>query len=180
VSSRDGWARADVDVGLYDDPKVKALVRLQRDPLKTAATMTLYLATILASWRHDSRVKVLDAAPTWWLDVPDEMIVDLTSVGLLDSRGCVPKVVLDRWMASTRARSEGARAAADARWSDRNANGMRPHSGRNANSLPASQPAGRARARETGQARETSAPRSLKQILAETTGEPNIVKETKG
>ena len=184
MSSRDGLLRADIDTGLYSDPKVKSLARLQGDPVKTAATMTLYVSTVLDSWAEDRRVSVRDARPAWWLDEPTEMIGDLMTVGLLDRKGLIPSAVLERWLAPTRARIAAAQRAADARWSDRSANGhapaMRSHSDGNANSQPASQksqPVARERARRGVEPRrETSDPRSLREILRETTGEPNIVK----
>jgi hypothetical protein len=159
VSSRDGLARADVDTGLYADPKVKALARLQRDPVRTAATMTLYLATVLESWAEND---LADYA---------EMVTDLTTVGLLADDGMIPEPTLDRWLSGIRARTASGRAAADRRWHG-NGSAMGTQSARN--TQPASLP--EKPARSAPAKRERDDPRSLREILRETTGEPNIVK----
>jgi hypothetical protein len=171
VSSRDGLARADVDTGLYADPKVKALARLQRDPVRTAATMTLYLATVLESWAENDRVSVEDAMPAWYLADYAEMVTDLTTVGLLADDGMIPEPTLDRWLSGIRARTASGRAAADRRWHG-NGSAMGTQSARN--TQPASLP--EKPARSAPAKRERDDPRSLREILRETTGEPNIVK----
>jgi len=176
VSSRDGLARADVDTGLYSDPKVKALARLQRGPVRTAATMTLYVATVLESWAENDRVSAEDAMPAWYLADYVDLVSDLTTVGLLDADGMIPEATLDRWLDGVRTRIASGRAAADKRWG-RNGSAMGTH--REPNTQPASQ---KKPARSAPALRERSSddPRSLREILRETTGEPNIVaaKET--
>lgn len=116
MSSRDGLSWAKVDTGLLHDAKVVQLARLQRDEQRTAATVTLYLSAVLASWRSDEPISAAVAAPAWWLGDVAPIVADLVAVGLLDADGSVPAETLDRWMASTRAMAEAGRSTAARRW----------------------------------------------------------------
>jgi hypothetical protein len=193
VSSRDGYARADIDTGLFDDPKVKRLVRLQRDPMLTLATISVYVAALLSSWRENAPQPALDAAPGWADgEVLDRMIRDLRAVGLLDRRASIRSESLDRWMGSLRARSDHARTAAEARWhqtpgrpekAPKNARAKRSHSPSKATAMP-SQPAsmaGAARAQASPAGPPAQAParggsdgRGLKEVLKDMGMEPNL------
>lgn len=153
MSSRDGFARADVDVGLLHDPKVLALARRLRDPVRTCCALILYEAALLASWKADERLTIVESAPAWWLDDPAEYQSELEAVGLLDAEGRVLERAYLAWTARARAASEAASAAATARWdkarakreqSDGDATAERLQSDGNAAampSLPAGQPA---------------------------------------
>lgn len=116
MSSRTGMPRAQLDVGMFHDPKVIALARRQQDPLATLATMGLYVAIVLASWRADEPVPGADAAPAWVLSDLETYLADLTAVGLLDEAGAVPVETLDRWMQTARAMVAGGARGAAARW----------------------------------------------------------------
>lgn len=111
MSGRDGFARADVDTSIYDDPKVRALARRLRDHVRTASAMTLYQATMLASWRAGRRLTIDESAPAWWLDDPSDYLVDLQAVQLLDGEGRVPEHAFEAWAGRLIDRRE---AAADA------------------------------------------------------------------
>lgn len=109
--SRNGsWAK--LDVGLFSEPKVKALARRQRDGARTLATVSLYVAIVLESWSADRPVPVDDALPAWLLDDVEDLVADLTAVGLLDEHGAIPGETLDRWMEVRRAQRQGGRIAA--------------------------------------------------------------------
>lgn len=104
--SRDGFARADIDVGLFDDGKVKRLVRLVgRD--RALEHIALYLAVVLESWASDDRVAVVDAAPIWLDDERlGELLVGLTESGLLDPEGRIPATSWEGWYGPARERRE--------------------------------------------------------------------------
>lgn len=162
MSSRDGFARMDMDVGYDSDPKTVAYARLNRDHVRTACGLELHQATMRASWKADRRLTLIEAAPAWWLDDPAEFVAGLQAVGMLDDDGRIPEHAFVAWTARARASSEAARVAAEARWSkgsgraaaspaqsDGTAPAVRPHSEGNAAAMPrqtdsltASQPAG--------------------------------------
>lgn len=182
MSSRDGLARADIDTGLFDDPKVKRLARLQRNGRTTAITMTLFVATVLTSWRQNRPVSIHDAAPAWCLFPIDKMVADLVAVGMIADDGTIPSDRLDHWMSGVRARIEGGRAGAEKRWGNRDANGYPQGSNSAPNthtSQPASQPDNPARSRARKRETESGPVESLRDILRRTTGEPTIATEGK-
>jgi hypothetical protein len=84
-----GFAVADTDTGLHNDPKVKLLWRLVRRPAAMNAAMTLYESVRLASWDAGDRVSASDAAPFWMTDVSASQMA-LTEAGLLDDEGYIP------------------------------------------------------------------------------------------
>lgn len=111
MSRDDGFSRADVDTGFLSDPKIVALARRQRDPVRTAATCALYLAVVLASWRAAERVPFDQASPAWFLDPDDVLRADLVGVGLLGDDGCVPAATFESWFRPAWDRREARRAA---------------------------------------------------------------------
>lgn len=130
----DAFSRADIDVGLFDDMKVKRLWRLLKDPAKMHHAMMLYVAAILASWADAEPMTLDDAAPLW-TDVPEEIKVALNSVGLVDEDGRIPADSFGRWFGPAverRSKRQAASATANAaRWgtqSERSPNGVRPRS----------------------------------------------------
>lgn len=98
MSSRDGFARADVDTNLLHDRKVLALARRLHDPVRTACALMLWEAALLASWNEGARVPLADAAPAWWTDDTDEYGTDLHAVGLLDADGRIPGHAFGAWI----------------------------------------------------------------------------------
>jgi hypothetical protein len=82
--SRDGFTIADIDTTLMSDPKVVALARRHRDPLKTAAAVAPYVGLLLASWRAGKRLTLEESAPAWFIDHLDLWADDLAAVGLID------------------------------------------------------------------------------------------------
>lgn len=146
MSSRDGMLRADLDTGLCHDRKVVALARLQRSPERTATTLMLYVATVLASWREDRPETLDDSVPAWFGKSVERYRADLVSVGLLDEDGRIPVETLDRWMASARARVAGGRSGAASRWQG-NGYPLGARRPPNANSQEAKKPRSQERAR---------------------------------
>ncbi len=92
-----GFSRADIDPALDADRRVKALVRRVRDPLRTAATMYLFVLTYLESWRTGERVSLDDALPLWWADDAEDARADLIAVGLLDAESRVTEETWQDW-----------------------------------------------------------------------------------
>jgi len=96
VSRDDGWARADVDTGYFEDAKLRDLWRLVRDEAQMARAVCLHQATLLASWRQGCRVTVEQAVPLWL--TPDaELMKALRKVQLLDRRGRIPVASWAQW-----------------------------------------------------------------------------------
>jgi len=111
MSRDDGFPIADVDTGLWSDPKVKALVRLQRDETRSLVTLALYHALILESWGAGERLTLDQAAPAWSTADLGPIRGDLASVGLTDRRGRLPVESWSRWFTPARDRRETAREA---------------------------------------------------------------------
>lgn len=97
--SRDGLDRADIDTAMMSDPKIVALSRRIRDPLRTMAAVGLYGAVLLASWKAGERLTLTEALPAWWMDLElaAELGADLIAVRLLDGEERVPKHAFDSW-----------------------------------------------------------------------------------
>lgn len=105
MSRDDGFAVADLSTDLLDDPKVKALWRDLGDQGRMGHALTLYTATVLASWKAGARVPVTDAAPVWL--VPDETLVSaLTAAKLLDRTGRIPIKAWKSWFGPAADRRE--------------------------------------------------------------------------
>jgi hypothetical protein len=97
VSRDDGFAIADVDAGLYADPKVVALARRLRDPMATAAHVGIYQALVLGSWGAGERISLEEALPAWWLDDVAEQMANLVAVKLVDADGRIPVHAWEAW-----------------------------------------------------------------------------------
>lgn len=116
MSSRDGAQRAQIDTGLFHDTKVGNLARRQRDGTRTAVSVALFVATILASWREDRPVALVDATPLWFMDDPTPYVEDLIAVDLLDADGCIERATLDDWIGPYRKAVAGGHVGAARRW----------------------------------------------------------------
>jgi hypothetical protein len=110
--SREGFQRGDLDTGLMDDPKVRALARRLRSTQATGAAVALYVAVIAASWREGRRLTLTEALPAWWLDEAVEMADALTDVGLLDRDQQIPDHAWESWFGPARDRVADFRARA--------------------------------------------------------------------
>lgn len=110
MSRDDGFAVADLSTDLLDDPKVKALWRDLGDQGRMGHALTLYTATVLASWRAGARVTVNDAAPVW-LVLDDELLAALVRVKLLDKSGRLPLRSWKGWYGPAWERREQRRRA---------------------------------------------------------------------
>jgi hypothetical protein len=164
MSRDDAFGRADIDVGLFDDIKVKRLWRLLNDPAKMHHAMILYISAILASWAEAEPASLVDGAPIW-TDVPEEIVAALVAVELVDGDGRIKSDSFDRWFSPAlerRSRRQAASAIANAtRWgkqTDRSPTGVRTESptSRQTN-IHGRAPAtgGSGRARENGEVAET-------------------------
>lgn len=181
----DAFGRADIDVGLFDDLKIKRLWRLLKDPAKMHHALTLYVSAILASWRDGKPVSVSDAAPLW-TDAPDEIVAALNAVGLLDEKGRIPDESFAHWFGPASERKARRKTASDvanaARWGKNNPNGS-PIGVRNGSDAAPQQTdrhtSGPAPATpEGGRARERTDGETLKQYLTRI-GAPIPFEETK-
>lgn len=110
MSRDDGFAVADLSTDLLDDPKVKALWRDLGDQGRMGHALTLYTATVLASWRAGSRVPAADAAPVW-LAVDEELVAALVRARLLDKTGRIPPKSWKGWFGPAWERREKRRKA---------------------------------------------------------------------
>lgn len=96
MSRSEGFPIADVDVGILDDPKVRALVRSTRDEALVARTMVAYMAVVTSSWGRGERVTLEDAVPLWITGI-DDLSERLTAVGLLDAEARIPERSWTSW-----------------------------------------------------------------------------------
>lgn len=94
MNREDGFPIADVDVNLFHDPKVKALVRATRDEHVTAVHLALYTALVLQSWAAGDRVPLDDALPAWWFADIEDSRTALIAAGLIDDESRIP---VDDW-----------------------------------------------------------------------------------
>jgi hypothetical protein len=102
----DGFAIADTDTSEYSDPKVVALARRQRDAMRTHATVNLYDAVRLASWKAGRRLTLEESMPAWSLGPADELAADLIAVGLLDEERRIPAHAWRGWFGPAHQRRE--------------------------------------------------------------------------
>lgn len=171
MSRDDGFAIADVDTGFWSDPKVKALVRLQRDETRSLVTLALFNALLLESWGAGERLTLDQAAPAWSTADLGPLATDLQAVGLVDARGRIPVESWHRWFTPARDRREAAREAG------REGNRRRWHKGKDRDPIapaipdrPTDRPTDRPpRARARARAKEPARapdPRPLGDILA--------------
>jgi hypothetical protein len=169
--SRYSFERADIDVGLFDDIKVKRLVRLLNDPAKVHHALILYIAAVLDSWAESSPSSLVDSAPIW-TDVPDEIVAALVSVELIDDEGRIRAASFDSWVKPAiervEERREKALRANEIRWDrQRSAGSIRSESSRSPQGVHQAKPyqakpigrapatGGSGRARENGEVAET-------------------------
>jgi hypothetical protein len=106
----EGFPHADIDTGFFDDPKVRALVRSERDEGTASRALLAYIATFTASWRAGDRVTFEDAAPLWLSDL-DDLSERLREVGLLDDTNRVPAHAWEAWFRPAWERREKKRAS---------------------------------------------------------------------
>lgn len=105
----DGFRTADVSVALLDDLKFRSLWRVLGDPGDQARAVTVYLATVLASWAAGCRIPADDALPTW-MDDPAHVLEGLVRVGLLDPDHRIPDHAWASWFGPAWERRERKRA----------------------------------------------------------------------
>ena len=179
MSRDDGFEIADVDVKLLDDPKVRALVRAcSGNEYLLNRCVVAYVALVLASWRDGVRATLESAAPLW-LDADQlaEVGDRLRHAKMLDGNR-LPKRSWDSWFGPAQARREQRREASAVANAARWGNGSRAVSGRDSGRTPDALPVRTVRTDRSvrrAPARESGDPRSLKEILRGTTGEPKIV-----
>lgn len=92
-----GFPVADLDVGLMNDPKVKALVRRQHDEKLSTKSLLLYLTLVLESWGAGERLTLDQAAPLWITGDLATLAADLEAVGLVDADGRLPETSWTSW-----------------------------------------------------------------------------------
>jgi len=110
VSRDTGFAIADIDSGLFSDPKVVALARRLHDAGATAAHVALYEALVLGSWGSGDRLTFEEALPAWWMEDASEVRANLTAVGLLGEDGRIPAKAWEAWFRPAWDRREARRA----------------------------------------------------------------------
>ena len=87
---------ADVDVGLLDDAKARALWRRLRDQALMARAIVGHFALILESWSAGERVSLEEALPVW-LEADDVIVDALIAVGLIDAEHRIPEHAWTSW-----------------------------------------------------------------------------------
>jgi hypothetical protein len=97
MNREDGFAIADVDVGLFHDQKVIALARRLHNKMRTAAHVAVYTNLILESWAAGDRLSLDDALPAWWVASADDVRAELQAVGLIDDESRVPLGSWESW-----------------------------------------------------------------------------------
>jgi hypothetical protein len=97
MNREDGFPIADIDVGLFHDPKVIALARGARDERVTAARLALYLGLVLQSWAAGDRVTLDEAIPAWWMGDLEDDRGALCDVGLIDAESRIPDTAWTGW-----------------------------------------------------------------------------------
>jgi len=102
----DGFEIADTDTGMMSDPKILALARRLRDPIRTLACVALYDAVRLASWRSGRRLRLDETIPGWVLEPVDDLIAHLIAVHLLDPDQRIPIHAWEGWYGPARDRRE--------------------------------------------------------------------------
>jgi len=110
VSRGDGFQTADLDVGLFNDPKIRAVVRTTLDEGLTVRAVLAFVAVVLSSWERGERVSLEDAAPLWLTSL-DGLQGPLEAVGLLDADGRLPDHSWQRWFGPAQARRAKRKAA---------------------------------------------------------------------
>jgi hypothetical protein len=108
MSRDDGFTVADVDSAYLDDAKMRQLWQRLQDADRMARAVVLHSATLLASWRHGERIRVMQAAPIW-LPADDALVAALKAVKLLDRAGKIPEASWDQWFGAAWQRREARR-----------------------------------------------------------------------
>ena len=111
MSRGDGFRTADIDTGLLDDAKMRALWRrLRGSGMSMADAVVVYVAVMLASWRTGERVTADDATPHYVNpDGLTDLLAEMAAVGLLDSEYRIPLHVWARWYGPAYVRTEAKR-----------------------------------------------------------------------
>jgi hypothetical protein len=97
MNPQDGFATANIDVGIAHDPKVLALARRLKDPLQTAAHLALYLTLVFETWSRGDRATLEEACPGWWTDELEPVAANLRVVGLIDEETRLPEHAFEAW-----------------------------------------------------------------------------------
>lgn len=105
----DGFPIADIDTKLWDDIKVKRLVRQMRDETATLVAIAYYISLILESWRLGERLILADAAPAWSTADLAPVEAALARAGLVDEEGRIPEHAWESWYGPAVARRAAAR-----------------------------------------------------------------------
>lgn len=109
MSNRDdGFPIADVSTTLLDDPKVRKLSKRYPDDGALAASICVFMATLLGSWREGRRLTASEAES--WIEPTDERLADLRDVGLFDAKNRVNAKAWEAWFRPAWERREQARA----------------------------------------------------------------------
>lgn len=100
-----GFSIADVSVTIFEDTKVRLLVRrLQAQPGERNTALLLYLATVLESWKAGRQVAASEALPLWMEEDAVPAIEALVAAKLLDEAECVPDDTWEAWYGTARDR----------------------------------------------------------------------------
>lgn len=109
MSNRDdGFPIADISTVILDDAKMRKLAKRYPDDGTLAASIVVYMATLLGSWREGRRLTASEAES--WVDPTDERLADLREVGLFDARNRVNAKAWEAWFRPAWERREAARA----------------------------------------------------------------------
>ena len=110
MSNRDdGFPIADISTVLLDDAKMRKLARRCPDDGSLAASIVVYMATLLGSWREGRRLSASEAES--WVEPTDQRIADLREVGLFDAQSRIPSAAWERHFRPAWERREAARAS---------------------------------------------------------------------
>lgn len=178
MNREDGFAIADVDVGLFHDQKVLTLARRLRDEGRTAVAVALYLNLILESWSAGDRVTLDEALPAWWIEPPDSIRADLRAVGLIDDESRIPTDAWTSWFIPAFNRRERRResGAEGGRRSWQSRRDKRRRSDASALPNPSDRPAGRPTDRQAG--RTSSQPTALAAVVNDVVATCDICQES--
>ena len=104
-----GFAIADIDSGLLEDPKVRKLARRLRADNDLGAALLVYIATMLGSWGEGRRLTAVEAES--WVEPTPERVAQLQEVGLLDEAARIPAHAWARWFEPAFRRRDAMRVA---------------------------------------------------------------------
>lgn len=137
---RDQLTRMDLDTAWIYHRHWRAIQR--EDPEGWPVHAVAWLALLGEAWKGQDRNVTLEEAWPAALRSPIEATrTILTRAALLDKAGKIPRASWDEWFGPTLRRIQAGQKGANARWgTPAMPSDVRPHSGGNANSHPASQP----------------------------------------